>query len=352
MTESLWEQIVQSIKSTTRLSKLVTGVVVAVLVLGALLYWADISAVVNQVRTANPRLVMVAILMTAIIIISRTIVSAVLYRAIIDNPIDRKFYAGYPVVGLFRAMLPGGYITGSLVAAYVLGRSLDKRAKPLLVALTVAEVVHTVASVVFFFAGLVFLPRFALSSLSQMPEILVPSILIVTLFGVLLLRSREYVQSFFRKVINYWIGKSQLFEQYIQLEHLDGERIRDPFSVLSSRLHHARRALLVGGVFAMIAQAAVVMALFIGVHAVGGSISMFAAVVILLPSRLGGLGFLPGGLGGVESALTALLIVFTDLSRDGATAGTLLYRATTFWVEALVGVLSMVFLIYNYTNSR
>jgi uncharacterized protein (TIRG00374 family) len=54
----------------------------------------------------------------------------------------------------------------------------------------------------------------------------------------------------------------------------------------------------------------------------------------------GALPFLPGGLGGVELAMVALLVA-TGVSAETALTATVVFRAMTYWAAVVCGVLAL-----------
>ncbi len=72
-----------------------------------------------------------------------------------------------------------------------------------------------------------------------------------------------------------------------------------------------------------------------------GARAPLAVVVLLVPlAKVGGVAPTPGGLGSVEPLLTGLLVAATGADRAAAAAAVLLYRASAFWLPALVGGLA------------
>ena len=61
-------------------------------------------------------------------------------------------------------------------------------------------------------------------------------------------------------------------------------------------------------------------------------------VVFLVPaSSLAGITPTPGGLGGVEAALVALVVALTPIAAGPAAALAIAYRATSYWFALAVG---------------
>jgi uncharacterized protein (TIRG00374 family) len=77
--------------------------------------------------------------------------------------------------------------------------------------------------------------------------------------------------------------------------------------------------------------------LWLSLYALGYSVP-FAAVLVVVPvGAIAGITPLPGGLGGVEAVLVALLVPTTGVTVAAATAGVVLHRTATYWLPVLVG---------------
>lgn len=74
----------------------------------------------------------------------------------------------------------------------------------------------------------------------------------------------------------------------------------------------------------------------------GADVSFTAAIFIYAFSMLiGAISFLPGGLGGAEVTMTALLVL-NGMDNAAAVAATLLIRLTTLWFAVVLGLLAML----------
>lgn len=81
--------------------------------------------------------------------------------------------------------------------------------------------------------------------------------------------------------------------------------------------------------------------IFLAVKAFGGDISVLGSVfVVSFSSLLGALSFLPGGLGVAEGSIMALL-VFTGVGKEMAAATTLLTRFSTLWLGVGIGLVGL-----------
>ena len=81
--------------------------------------------------------------------------------------------------------------------------------------------------------------------------------------------------------------------------------------------------------------------------------SLFAATFVYAVSTLAGaVSFLPGGLGGTEASMAAMLTGLFDVPRALAAAATLVIRACTLWFAVQVGVVAYVLHMRRYGRTE
>jgi uncharacterized protein (TIRG00374 family) len=76
-------------------------------------------------------------------------------------------------------------------------------------------------------------------------------------------------------------------------------------------------------------------------HVLGSDMSLQVALFIYAFSMLvGALSFLPGGLGGTEATMVALLML-NNVAQPQAVAATVLIRLVTLWFAVALGVIAL-----------
>jgi uncharacterized protein (TIRG00374 family) len=76
-------------------------------------------------------------------------------------------------------------------------------------------------------------------------------------------------------------------------------------------------------------------------HALDSELSLSVALFIYAFSMLvGALSFLPGGLGGAEATMVALLML-NHIAQPQAVAATILIRLATLWFAVVLGVIAL-----------
>jgi uncharacterized protein (TIRG00374 family) len=111
--------------------------------------------------------------------------------------------------------------------------------------------------------------------------------------------------------------------------------------VLHSRRCFSLPMLLYGISLGLIAWGAEGMAFYYIMHVLGSDMSLQTALFIYAFSMLvGAISFLPGGLGGTEATMIALLIL-NHIAQPQAVAATVLIRLATLWFAVALGVIAM-----------
>jgi len=91
---------------------------------------------------------------------------------------------------------------------------------------------------------------------------------------------------------------------------------------------------------------------FLTVKALGGKISILGSFfVVSFSSLLGGLSFLPGGLGVAEGSIMAILVL-TGMGKEMAAATTVITRFSTLWLGVAVGVIGLILLQKEFNKTK
>lgn len=118
---------------------------------------------------------------------------------------------------------------------------------------------------------------------------------------------------------------------------IDGVRGRiDSFYDQLGRIASEPRELLAGLAFSYVGWMFFALPLYFVALALGLPLDPLLVIFLVPASSLAGITPTPGGLGGVEAALTALVVALTPISTTGAAALAIAYRATSYWFALAV----------------
>ncbi|WP_121820369.1 lysylphosphatidylglycerol synthase transmembrane domain-containing protein [Halostella salina] len=115
------------------------------------------------------------------------------------------------------------------------------------------------------------------------------------------------------------------------------ERRIEGFFRTIERVGADRRTLLVALGFSALGWLAQMCSLWLSLYALGHAVS-FGAVMLVIPlGSVAGVTPLPGGLGGIEAVLAALLVPTTGLALATVSAAVVLHRAATYLLSTAIG---------------
>ena len=132
----------------------------------------------------------------------------------------------------------------------------------------------------------------------------------------------------------------------IARERLPGRAANLIVPTISIVLHSGRcfslPMLIYGIVLGLVAWGAEGAAFFYIMHLLGSEITLQTALFIYAFSMMvGALSFLPGGLGGAEATMVALLLL-NDVAQPQAVAATVLIRLATLWFAVGLGIVALM----------
>lgn len=248
-----------------------------------------------------------------------------------------------------RGLVPGGFVSGPPVVAYVVASSTPVGGEDGLAMAYVAEVCYWLGSVVVAGTGLV---GIALVDRSRaLPSSLVGGLVVSTLvFGavlavgirnpVLVERPAHWVAALGRVTV----GRLSERARDLLAEEAIDRRIERVFRALR-RLRDDPRHVLPALGWAILGWVVHTLALYVTLRAVGVPASPFVALFVVPAGGVAeGLAPFPGGLGTVESGQTILLAVLTSANLATIGVVVLLFRLASYWFRLPVGALCLFYL--------
>ena len=108
------------------------------------------------------------------------------------------------------------------------------------------------------------------------------------------------------------------------------------------RISASRRATASGLLFGHAGMVFLMVPLTVAGYAVGVTIPVGLAAGIVMATKFSGVLPTPGGVGGIEAIMVAMLVAVGDVGSATATAVTLLYRLSTYWYLLFVGGIAAI----------
>lgn len=250
--------------------------------------------------------------------------------------------------GMFaKQVLPMGHAGGPAIMAYAIGSESRREYQHVLAAVGVAEVLNVVASFGLAFLGLTYVAAF-------LPGAPAPrSVQVAVLLGAVLLGGLAATVWYRRGAVERAVaGVAFLLRATAGRVSLRVRRKADRAAVAAgvdryyatfAKVRADRRRVAVAGGFTLAGWVAFAVPLYVSFLALGHEVSLALALFAVPVGGIASAFPLPGGLGGIEVTLVALLAAVTGLAVAELAAVVILYRLASYWFMVLVGGLGSVY---------
>lgn len=337
-------------RSTRRLVSIrsvASGFLVALLVLAAIGIVVGIDTIVDVIAGADPLSILAALSLTAVWITAFGLSLSVTLDTLGVDVSPQRSILIYASAVFLNSLTPFAQIGGEALSAVIVTRSTDARYETGLAAITAVDVVNLVPSPLFALSALAAVvlgdgwsSEFRVAALSALgiAVALVVGVGLAWWFRDGVTRTIVAVVTTVNSVTGRGVGldPADLFGQVES--YLDGV----------GRVFGDRRALATCLGLSVVGWAALVASFWLSLRAVGHPIPLPVAAFVLPVGLLAIVVPLPGGVGGVEVALTGLLVTVGGVPLAPATAGVLVYRGVSYWAPFLFGGLVTVALVVRH----
>lgn len=261
----------------------------------------------------------------------------------------------FAVAGFLNAVTPFGQVGGDPPAAAVFARATGAEFETSLVAVGSLNAVNRVAAVVLGLFGVAYLGA-GVGGTGRLRDtaVLVTGLVLVAAVGLAFCwRVRDRVVRLLGAVLAPLArAVARCLPRVDPPSRAAVERRAARFVAAFDRLASDPRRLAAVFALGLAGHLTAATALWMALAALGVRAPL-AVVLLLVPlAKLGGVAPTPGGLGSVEPLLTALLVATTGAGGADAGAAVLLYRASAFWLPALVGGLATGWAVTVPAGSR
>jgi uncharacterized protein (TIRG00374 family) len=236
---------------------------------------------------------------------------------------------------------PFGQAGGEPLSALLISRAADSEYETGLAAIASVDALHFVPSVGLALVGITF---FAVQTVELGRNLLIAAIAVVGLAvaiptaAYLGWRYRYELEAavvrVFTPVIRF-IGR--VLPRRDPMDHHVIERRIEGFFAAIDRVAGSRKTLATAIGFSFLGWVALGTSLWLSVYALGNSIPIAAALVVIPVGSIAGITPLPGGLGGIETAFVILLVSTTPIGAATASAAVVIHRGATYWLPTLLG---------------
>lgn len=312
--------------------KALLSVIAAVLAFAAIFLFVDPSEVLAVIRDSDRRYVSVLFVsMTAAILMRGYVYVRLLSLVGFDGGMRRGLWL-FLVYTVFRYTLPYAMAGTQTVLAYLSSRNERVDIEHAFGAVLIADI-------------LVYVPHFTLGAVGilaysgTVPDgtLLSTGLLVGGLVAALCVGyyQRWIVYRVFERVTD--LANAVLIRVGGRASNVEGTSRVSSFYESIDRISANRRATASGVLFGHLGMVFLMLPLTVAGYAVGVTIPVGLAAGIVMTTKFSGVLPTPGGVGGIEAIMVAMLVTVGDVGGATATAVTLLYRLSTYWYLLLLG---------------
>ena len=328
--------------SRRTIAKVGAGFVVAAVLLyllGRVVGWAEIA---RALRSADPRWLVLAMASTAAgLVVWTRVWDDVLSALSVDVPFP-SLVGTYFAATFADYVTPAGKVGGGPIIAYLL--STDERVTyhEGLASVTTTDLLNVLP--LFAFAAVGTVGLLLRGTLPPRADLFVVAILgfaaVVALVVAFVAWRRADVEDALVSALRPLAGRLP----FLDASSVEGE-IRE-FSTQIGRIAERPRLLVGTLAYSLVGWILFAAPLYLAARSLGVALYPPLVLFIIPASTLAGLVPTPGGLGGVEFAVTGLLVALAPLDAGAAAAVTLLYRVANYWFVVVVGGSFTLYEIY------
>ncbi|MFC7227901.1 flippase-like domain-containing protein [Salinirubellus salinus] len=312
----------------------------ALLVLGGLVTVVGVGRVVDALQRADTT-VLLGVLTVATVWLTSWGLSLRTVLGVLGSSVSARLAVLVFAAATFaNNVTPFGQAGGEPVTALFISRTADTEYETGLAAIASVDSLNFVPSIVLALVGIgYFSVTVAFGRRLMLATVAVGALaLVIPVAGYLVWRNRYAVE---RRVVSLLTplirGVGRLLPRRKPPDPAVIERRIEGFFHAIERVTGDRRGLALALGFSTLGWLSLATSLWLSLYALEYQVP-FAAVLVVVPvAAIAGITPLPGGLGGVEAVLVALLVPTTGVSVAGATAAVVIHRTATYWLPTLVG---------------
>jgi hypothetical protein len=306
--------------------------IAVVAVVGVVVTFAgvDWGRVLSELRRADPGPILLALVAVALGQVLWGLATGELLGAVRPDFPARRAVAPYLIGTFLKQVLPFGHAGGVPLLAYVVSDRLDVEYRPTLAAVTASELVVLLASLTVAAVGVAGVATAAgvdpLAAGTPLVLLVVAAGAGVRLRGSLVRGGAATAAAVGRVTLGRLLPSLRA-----RLDRAAVDRAVGEYLTALDRAAADRAALVRAGGYALLGWVAFSVPLVLAFDAVGASVPLPLAFLLVPAGGLATLLPTPGGLGGAEVGTAAAVVVATGLPVEVTAAGVVCYRVATYW---------------------
>ena len=318
----------------------VVGFLAALLVLGVLVSFVGIDETLDTLRMADPT-ILALLPLVAMAWLTAWGLSLRVVLTVVGTPISTgKAVAIYTAAVFANNVTPFGQAGGEPVTAFLIADATNNRYETGLAAIASVDALNLFPSLSIAAVGLAYYGATAtLGRQLQIASTVVAVLaVLIPLAGYVVWRHRDAVEGVLTRTLTPLAAALTRFLPGRTPPTEEAVRVRvDGFFHAVERVATDRRQLVLALGFATVGWLALSSSLWLSLYALGHRVPLAAALLIVPIGSIASVTPFPGGLGGIEAVLIALLVPTTGITAATATAAVILHRVATYWLPTILG---------------
>lgn len=321
--------------------RIAIGFAVAAILLSVLITVVGRGDVFQLLNTAQPGIVALGLLSGVLALTFRSFVW-MRFLPLVGTAVTRRHVGSMFLVAMFiKYITPYGQIATEPFVAYLVSRNAEMEYEDGLAGILSADLLNYVPYYSFGFLAIIAIAIGGTVAPAIHTYLLAFGLLfvLITVLVYTVIRRRSLIDlvvisigSFARKIIGRLTDRDLTALRETNLKH----RI-DGFYVSVETITSDTRSLLIAGTYAHLGMLFLMAPVYLGAQAIGFEVSFAVVALTVSLGKLGSIVPAPGGLGGVEAAVTIGLITLAGLDDASALTIALIYRLCTYWLTIALG---------------
>lgn len=316
------------------------GFAAALVVLGLLVWFVGVDRVLDALSRADPAVLAGVLCIATVWMVSwglslRTVLG--ILGSTVSAPVAVLVFTAATFA---NNVTPFGQAGGEPVTALFISRAADTEYETGLAAIASVDSLNFVPSILLALVGIgYFSATVAFGRRLQYAAVVVTALaVVIPAAGLYTWRNRYRVEAGVVRLLTPVIrGIGRIFPRREPPDVYVIERRIERFFHAIERVTGDRRGLVTALGFSTLGWLCLSGSLWLSLYALGYPVPFAATLVVVPVGAIAGITPLPGGLGGVEAVLVALLVPTTGVTVAAATAAVVLHRTATYWLPVLVG---------------
>jgi uncharacterized protein (TIRG00374 family) len=327
---------------TDQLKATLLGFAGAIAVLGLLLYFVGVGDLLRYLRDADTSTVGLVVAVTVAWLFAWGLSLRTVLGVLGQHVSPIKTFLVFSGAMFNNNVTPFGQAGGEPVTALLISKVTDSDYGTGLAAIASVDTLNFVPSIILALLGMgYFATQTTFNARLESASIVVVGLAVVVVVGLVLgWRNHERVEA---AVVNLGARAGRLAGEYVP-------RVADPGrEAIETRVSHFfeaiervatnPRGLVLALLFSALGWGLQMSGLWLAFQAIGEPVSLAAVMFVVPIGAIAGMTPLPGGAGGIEIVLVALLVAapLPGVTESVALAAVVIYRGAVFWVPVAIG---------------